>query len=80
MTKNASLAGGPRTRSRTRRSNRPLKAWERAVVYAIATVMLWRERVRQRRALARLNEVQLRDIGITRGQAQFEANKPFWRR
>lgn len=39
----------------------------------------WRERMRQRRALARLDERLLRDVGITRVDAMAEANKPFWR-
>ena len=39
----------------------------------------WRQRARQRRDLARLNEHRLRDIGISLAQAQQEAGKPFWR-
>lgn len=33
---------------------------------------------RQRRALARLDDAALRDIGKTRKEAQKEANRPFW--
>lgn len=33
---------------------------------------------RQRRQLATLDDHQLRDIGITRQQAQTEARRPFW--
>lgn len=36
-------------------------------------------RQRQRRALARLDERLLRDVGITPEEAQAEAAKPFWR-
>lgn len=36
-------------------------------------------RQRQRRALAKLDERMLRDIGLTRDQAQAEARKPFWK-
>jgi uncharacterized protein YjiS (DUF1127 family) len=39
----------------------------------------WRRRSRDRRALAAMSDRSLRDIGITRYDATFEANKPFWR-
>jgi uncharacterized protein YjiS (DUF1127 family) len=39
----------------------------------------WIERVRQRHALAALDERDLRDIGISRVDATREAQKPFWR-
>ena len=48
----------------------------------IATYMLvssWIERARQRNALARLDDRDLRDIGITRADAAREYEKPFWR-
>jgi uncharacterized protein YjiS (DUF1127 family) len=37
------------------------------------------EHARQRRALEALNDDQLRDIGLSRGEALREAAKPFWR-
>jgi uncharacterized protein YjiS (DUF1127 family) len=37
------------------------------------------ERSRQRRALAELDDRLLRDIGVTRTDAEEEANKPCWR-
>ena len=37
------------------------------------------ERRRARRELIRLDEHMLRDIGLSRSQALFEAHKPFWR-
>lgn len=37
------------------------------------------ERSRQRRALASLNEDQLRDIGLSRSDVAGETEKPFWR-
>jgi uncharacterized protein YjiS (DUF1127 family) len=46
---------------------------------------LWRwcarcsERSRQRQALAQLDDHDLKDIGMTRQQANAEAAKPFWR-
>jgi uncharacterized protein YjiS (DUF1127 family) len=39
----------------------------------------WIERVRQRRALASLDDHMLCDIGITRIDAAREYEKPFWR-
>jgi uncharacterized protein YjiS (DUF1127 family) len=36
------------------------------------------ERWHQRRTLLELDEHLLRDIGITRRQAEQEARKPFW--
>lgn len=41
---------------------------------------LWRQRARQRRALAELPPERLADLGLTAAQARTEAAKPFWRR
>ena len=38
----------------------------------------WIERHRQRRALAELDDRLLKDIGITRPEADREIAKPFW--
>jgi|tagenome__1003787_1003787.scaffolds.fasta_scaffold20947077_2 uncharacterized protein YjiS (DUF1127 family) len=43
------------------------------------TVASWRERARQRRALADLPDFILRDIGVSRVDARREGEKPFWR-
>jgi uncharacterized protein YjiS (DUF1127 family) len=43
------------------------------------TLWLWVERVRQRRALADLDDRLLRDIGLTRADVWLEIKKPFWR-
>jgi uncharacterized protein YjiS (DUF1127 family) len=43
-----------------------------------AVVRTWVDRSRQRRALAELDDWLLRDIGLTRAQAEHEAAKPFW--
>ncbi|HLI22909.1 MAG TPA: DUF1127 domain-containing protein [Stellaceae bacterium] len=40
----------------------------------------WAERWRTRRLLARLDERQLKDVGLNRLEAAREARKPFWRR
>jgi uncharacterized protein YjiS (DUF1127 family) len=38
------------------------------------------ERSRQRQALAQLDDHALKDIGVTRRQADAEAAKPFWKK
>ena len=40
---------------------------------------LGRERYRQRQLLMEMDDRQLKDIGITREQAEHEARKPFWK-
>jgi uncharacterized protein YjiS (DUF1127 family) len=39
----------------------------------------WRRRVHDRRELAGLSNEMLHDIGISRAEALYLANKPFWR-
>lgn len=38
----------------------------------------WYSRIRQRRALAELDDYLLRDCGLTREQVAREIDKPFW--
>lgn len=38
----------------------------------------WIDRARERRALAKLDCRMLADIGVTRADAETEADKPFW--
>jgi uncharacterized protein YjiS (DUF1127 family) len=42
-------------------------------------LLLWQERVHTRRQLRELDEHALHDIGLSRGEALTEAEKPFWR-
>jgi uncharacterized protein YjiS (DUF1127 family) len=44
-----------------------------------STLRSWRRRLRERDQLARLDERMLADIGITRADAEFLINKPFWK-
>jgi len=44
-----------------------------------AKVGEWRRRSRDRSALAAMSDRSLRDIGITRYDAAYEASEPFWR-
>jgi uncharacterized protein YjiS (DUF1127 family) len=39
----------------------------------------WRRRARERRELASLDARTLHDLGLSTGEVQFEASKPFWR-
>jgi uncharacterized protein YjiS (DUF1127 family) len=43
------------------------------------TLNLWRERVRGRNELARLDQRALADIGLNPADRDFLVNKPFWR-
>ena len=45
----------------------------------VAVLREWRRRRNGRLELARLDERMLRDIGLTRVDAEYEMNKPFWR-
>jgi uncharacterized protein YjiS (DUF1127 family) len=42
-------------------------------------VETWRARIGERRALARLDYRDLRDIGVSRWEVERELAKPFWR-
>ncbi|SJZ78679.1 protein of unknown function [Enhydrobacter aerosaccus] len=43
------------------------------------TLAVWRERMRTRHCLARLDARSLRELGISPAAAAFESGKPFWR-
>jgi uncharacterized protein YjiS (DUF1127 family) len=53
----------------------------RLTIATLRTVAVWSRRSRERRELCELltDDRLLADIGITRGQALREAEKPFWR-
>ena len=44
----------------------------------VGQVFTWSDRIRQRHRLRQLDAHLLRDIGLTRAQAEDEAHKPFW--
>jgi uncharacterized protein YjiS (DUF1127 family) len=52
-----------------------IKAW---TATAVGLLLCWHERARQRRALLRLDDRMLKDIGISRADAEREASRPFW--
>jgi uncharacterized protein YjiS (DUF1127 family) len=64
---------------------RPQRATERlgrAVSHAAGALRRladWSERARMRRELGRLDDRLLRDIGVDRASASYEADKPFWK-
>ncbi|HEY1259322.1 MAG TPA: DUF1127 domain-containing protein [Stellaceae bacterium] len=39
----------------------------------------WRQRSRARAELAGLDDRMLRDIGVTRAEAEYLSSKPFWK-
>lgn len=49
------------------------------VIAALAALPAWHRRARERAQLLTLDERMLADIGITRAEAEYLGNKPFWR-
>jgi uncharacterized protein YjiS (DUF1127 family) len=58
----------------------PLQTLADFVRAAVALVARWRERARSRHMLSSMDARLLKDIGVSRATAEFEANKPFWER
>ena len=48
--------------------------------HPFTTFREWRRRTQDRRQLAGLSEEVLHDIGVSRAEALYLANKPFWRK
>jgi uncharacterized protein YjiS (DUF1127 family) len=65
-------APGARRRSGLRRVLRT------GAAAAVARLLHWHDTARQRRALLALSDHMLKDVGITRADAEREANRPFW--
>jgi uncharacterized protein YjiS (DUF1127 family) len=53
--------------------------WRRRRQRRIFAELRFAQRMRQRRALAQLSDRELRDIGLSRYDAEMELRKPFWR-
>lgn len=47
--------------------------------HPLTTLREWRRRSHERRELAGLSEATLHDIGVSRTEAMYLANKPFWK-
>ena len=58
---------------------RVLRRSRNALNRVFAVLREWHRRSRDRAALAAFDDRMLRDIGITRVDALYEINKPFWR-
>jgi uncharacterized protein YjiS (DUF1127 family) len=69
--------GGRAHRVGSRRVRYPRRSISGRIVMRLRE---WRRRARDRGQLARLDDRMLRDIGLTRADAEFFSNKPFWRR
>ena len=46
---------------------------------AVETLLRWQHRIAERQQLAALSDYDLKDVGLTRSDAQMEVEKPFWR-
>lgn len=73
------------TNVRVSRADAPSFSFGRAVALLAGTVVVGIEKImtraelaRSRNQLAQLDERLLRDIGLDRATARFEASKPFW--
>lgn len=51
---------------------------ERILTAPFAILATWGARLKQRTDLAEMDDRMLKDIGVSRGAAQIEADKPFW--
>jgi uncharacterized protein YjiS (DUF1127 family) len=59
--------------------SQPLVTKEAAPHGLLATFRQWRQRVRERRALAALTERELADFGASSADVYRELSTPFWR-
>ena len=50
-----------------------------SVTRLVEMLMDWRDRARQRRQLAAMDQHMLRDIGLSLADVEQETQKPFWR-
>jgi uncharacterized protein YjiS (DUF1127 family) len=51
----------------------------RLAAIGFARLLHWHDLARERRALLALSDDMLKDIGISRAEAEREASRPFWR-
>ena len=51
----------------------------RAAAAALDRLLLWQQRAAERQQLAGLSDFHLKDMGVSRADADREATKPFWR-
>jgi uncharacterized protein YjiS (DUF1127 family) len=51
---------------------------QRLAALGCARLLEWHELAQERRALLALDDRMLKDIGVTRAEAEREASRPFW--
>ncbi|GEM_PF-558065 len=61
------------------RSHAPRDRFNHAIRRGLVTLREWRRRSRERYQIAALDDRMLKDIGISRADAEFLSDKPFWR-
>ena len=75
-----SVTGIPRVQAET--TQRTLRDLRHHILHHARDVLvlidIWWRTARERRALARLDDRLLQDIGLTREQAEQEVMRPFW--
>lgn len=67
-------------RQRTPAHADALDALNDAAAWLMTGFREWRRRLRDRATLAQFDDQALRDIGLTRCEAEYLINKPFWRK
>ncbi len=67
-----------RTDALTFLANRPLTPFSTFALRTVVLLVSWEELRRTRRSLKDLDDHLLDDIGMTRFEAQKEAERPFW--
>jgi len=48
------------------------------LIWTANVITIWSHRLKSRKVLAEMDESQLRDVGLTRAQAEQESLKRFW--
>jgi uncharacterized protein YjiS (DUF1127 family) len=61
------------------RASRRDRRLQKLASVTAARLLRWHEVARQRRTLRTLDDRMLKDIGVTRADAEREASRPFWR-
>ena len=56
----------------------PLRGVGRGAAWLLEVVLVWQDRSNQRLLLRQLSDAALKDIGVSRLDAEREASKPFW--
>jgi uncharacterized protein YjiS (DUF1127 family) len=64
------------------RGNNPIEsAWLQIGMLnsVVSTIQIWMRRLRERRELAQMTELELQDIGMPPCDRWWRVNKPFWK-